>query len=90
MEIVSFLTRIQESRKNARDVLLRYINCVTLQLSQAFTDGTVSVEVEEILRMEDISAVDIKFHFTDGVGTLLPIFSLRNLDAIEVNLATRT
>jgi RNA-dependent RNA polymerase len=39
-------------------------------LSQAFTDA-VYVE-EKILRMEDISTMDNKFHFTDGVGTLSP------------------
>jgi RNA-dependent RNA polymerase len=43
------------------------------RLSQAFTaTDAVSVEVEEILHIEDISTADNKFHFTDGVGTLSP------------------
>ncbi|KAF8807563.1 RNA-directed RNA polymerase 2 [Phlegmacium glaucopus] len=43
------------------------------RLSQAFTaTDAVSVEVEEILPIGDISTADNKFHFTDGVGTLSP------------------
>jgi len=43
------------------------------RLSQAFTaTDAVSVEVEEILPIKDISTADNKFHFTDGVGTLSP------------------
>ena len=43
------------------------------RLSQAFTaTDAVSVEVEEILHIDDISTADNKFHFTDGVGTLSP------------------
>ena len=43
------------------------------RLSQAFTaTDAVSVEVEEILYIEDISTEDNKFHFTDGVGTMSP------------------
>lgn len=41
------------------------------RLSQAFTaTDAVSVEVEEILPIKDISTADNKYHFTDGVGTL--------------------
>lgn len=43
------------------------------RLSQAFTaTDAVSVEVEEILPIDDIGTADNKFQFTDGVGTLSP------------------
>ena len=41
------------------------------RLSQAFTaTDAVSVEVEEILQIGDVSTADKKYLFTDGVGTL--------------------
>lgn len=41
------------------------------RISQAFTaTDAVKVEVEEVIPIPDISTLDNKYHFTDGVGTI--------------------
>jgi RNA-dependent RNA polymerase len=55
---------------------IRLVHRYAARLSQAFTAtqaDAVSVKVEELLRIEDISTADNNFiYFTDGVGTLSP------------------
>lgn len=47
------------------------------RISQAFTaTDAVQVDVEEIFHIDDISSVDGKYQFTDGVGTMSPHLAL--------------
>ncbi|KAF7339912.1 RNA-dependent RNA polymerase [Mycena venus] len=54
------------------DPTLRYCPArYAARISQAFTaTDTTSVEVEEIIYLEEISDSSGKYHFTDGVGTM--------------------